>query len=130
MLEQYENPRRKIFDHLFRKRRLKPKEKKCKIEELHSFLAGKQDKVGKEKLSSQADILSKINKELTNFENTSEWPAILEKVFCAIKTLPPTTVEAERAFSAAGMFVTKLRSRLSEKTIDALIFLRKNLKSE
>ena len=130
MLEQYKNPRRKIFVHLFRKRRLKPKEKKSKIEELQSFLAGKQDKVGKEKLSSQADILSKINKELTNFENTSEWPAILEKVFCAIKTLPSTSVEAERAFSAAGMFMTKLRFRLSEITIDALIFLRKNLKSE
>ena len=51
-------------------------------------------------------------------------------VFCAIKTLPPTSVEAERAFSASGMFVTKLRSHLSEKTIDALIFRRKNLKSE
>ena len=58
-------------------------------------------------------------------ENTGERPGILEKVFWAIKTLPPTSVEAERAFSAAGMFVTKLRSRLSEKTIDALIFLRK-----
>ena len=81
-------------------------------------------------MSSQADILSKINEELTNFENTSEWSAILEKVFCAIKTLPSTSVEAERAFSAARMFVTKLRSRLNEKTIDALIFLRNNLKSE
>ena len=81
-------------------------------------------------MSSQADILSEIKRELTIFENTGEQPAILEKVFCAIKTLPPTSIEAERAFSAARMFVTKLRSRLNEKTIDALIFLRKNLKSE
>ena len=65
MLEQYKNPRRKIFVHLFRKRRLKPKEKNSKIEELQSFLAGKQDKVGKEKLSSQADILSEITRPHT-----------------------------------------------------------------
>ena len=63
----------------------------------------------------------RLKMELAIFENTGERPAILEKVFCAIKTLPPTSVEAERAFSAAGMFVTKLRSRLSEKTINALI---------
>ena len=62
---QYKNPRRKIFIHLFRKRRLKPTEKKSKIEELHSFLAGKQDKVGKEKLSSQTDILSEITRPHT-----------------------------------------------------------------
>ena len=29
-----------------------------------------------------------------------------------------------RAFSAAGLFVTKLRTRLDEKTINALCFLR------
>ena len=82
-----------------------PKEKKSKMDELKSFLAEKQDKVGKEKLSSQADILAEVKREMTIFENTGERPAILEKVFCAIKTLPPTSVEAERAFSAAGMFV-------------------------
>ena len=67
---------------------------------------------------------------MTIFENTNERPAILGKVFCAIKTLPPTSFEAERAFSAVGLIVTKLRSSLKEETIDALTFLRKNLKKE
>ena len=37
-------------------------------------------------------------------------------------TVPPTSVEAERAFSAAGLFVTKLRSRLGDQSIDTLFF--------
>ena len=34
------------------------------------------------------------------------------------------SVEAERAFCAAELFVTKLRSRLSDKSLNALTFLR------
>ena len=34
-------------------------------------------------------------------------------------------VEAERAFAAAGLFVTKMRCRLSKENIDELCFLRK-----
>ena len=33
-------------------------------------------------------------------------------------------VEAERASSAAGLFATKLRSRLGNKSVNALSFLR------
>jgi hypothetical protein len=48
----------------------------------------------------------------------------LEKLFKALKTFPPTSIEAERAFSSAGIFITKLRNRLSQTTIDALMFLK------
>ena len=51
-----------------------PKEKKSKMDELKSFLAEKQDKVGKEKLSSQADILSKVKLEMTIFERATSNP--------------------------------------------------------
>ena len=104
-----------------------PKEKKTKLDELAVHLEEKQEKVTSEKLTSPADILSEIKREMTIFENTGERPALLEKIFLAIKSLPPTSVEAERAFSAAGLFVTKLRTRLSDKTIDTLCFLRKNI---
>ena len=36
----------------------------------------------------------------------------------------PTSVEAERTFSAAGILCTKIRSRLSDTTLDTLCFLR------
>ena len=39
-------------------------------------------------------------------------------------SVPPASVEAERAFSAAGLLCTKIRSRMSEKSLDALCFLR------
>ena len=42
-------------------------------------------------------------------------------------SVPPASVEAERAFSAAGLsglLWTKIRSRMSEKSLDALCFLR------
>ena len=35
-----------------------------------------------------------------------------------------TIVESERAFSMAGLFVTKIRSKLSDNTLDAQIFLK------
>lgn len=39
-------------------------------------------------------------------------------------SVPPASVEAERAFSAAGLLCTKIRSRMSDKSLDALCFLR------
>ena len=49
--------------------------------------------------------------------------AICELASC-ISTIPPTSVEAERTFSASGLFLTKLRSRLSDKSLDTLISLK------
>ena len=48
----------------------------------------------------------------------------ITKVFEAVKTIPATSVEAKRAFSAAGLFATKIRSRLSDRNINALCLLR------
>ena len=42
----------------------------------------------------------------------------------ALLTIPPTSVEAERVSSASGLFLTKLRSKLSDHTIDLLVFLK------
>ena len=46
----------------------------------------------------------------------------------ALKTIKPTSVEAERAFSPMDFFVTKIRSRMSDKTLDALITMRQHYK--
>ena len=37
--------------------------------------------------------------------------------------IPPTS-EAERSFSAGGLFLTKLCSTMSDSTLDKLIFLK------
>lgn len=43
---------------------------------------------------------------------------------------PATSVPAERVFSAAGLIVNRLRSRLSPEHVDMLISLNKNLSAE
>ena len=43
------------------------------------------------------------------------------------QTIQPTSVESERVFSAAGLFLTKLRSRMSDITIDMLLFMKARL---
>ena len=60
------------------------------------------------------------------FESTIERLVCNKNVFCAIQSLPPKSTEAERAFSAAGIFATKLRSLLPDLFIDNLCLLRKH----
>ena len=48
----------------------------------------------------------------------------LQLLHKALQTVPPTSVEAERVFSAGGLFLTKLRTSMSDKTLDKLIFLK------
>ena len=51
-------------------------------------------------------------------------PKHLELLFNALKTIKPTSVEPERAFSAMGFFATKTRNRMGDETLDALITMR------
>ena len=39
-------------------------------------------------------------------------------------TIPPTSAEVERVLSASGLFLIKLRFKLSDHTIDMLVFLK------
>ena len=58
------------------------------------------------------------------FVSGGEKTAALLDIHSCLKTIPPTSVEAERVFSVTGLFLTKLRSRLSDVTLDKLIFLK------
>ena len=53
---------------------------------------------------------------------TRKRPSKLKQIFKALLTIPPTSVEAESALSAAGLFATKLGSRLGDKSVSALSF--------
>ena len=59
-------------------------------------------------------------KEMALFEATGDKSKIISSIEEVLNTIPPTSAEAERVFSAAGLFVTKLRSRLSENSVDSL----------
>ncbi|KAK7160440.1 hypothetical protein R3I93_008173 [Phoxinus phoxinus] len=50
----------------------------------------------------------------------------LSRLAKAYLCIPATSVPAERVFSAAGLVVSRLRSRLLPKHVDMLLFLNKN----
>ena len=68
-----------------------------------------------------------VQKECEVFEASGKRPVNLQTLYEALLTIHPNSMEAERAFSACGLFVTKLRSRLHDSTIDALCFIRNAL---
>ena len=65
-----------------------------------------------------------ISKEMRYFEVTSNRSENLEKMYKSFLTIKATSVQSERAFSITGLFNTKIRTRLSGKTLDALCFLK------
>lgn len=65
-----------------------------------------------------------LKKEFQLFEATGKRTENLELIYKALKTIKPTSVENERVFSLSGGLITKIRNRLSDKAVDALIFLK------
>jgi len=72
----------------------------------------------------QENVFTHIKWEMTFYEATEECPKVLKSLKSCLNSLPPSSVEAERCFSAAGLFVSKLRSSLSDEMVDSLRFAR------
>jgi len=68
--------------------------------------------------------------ELSAFEQSGKRSETLENLYEALCTVPPTSVESERAFSTVGLFATKIRSSLADNSIDALLTLRVYFKKQ
>ena len=69
-----------------------------------------------------------LKHEITVVEQTRKRGYYLDKVYKMMLTIPATSVEAERTFSSCTYLCNKLRSRLSDDTLDVLCFIRTNLK--
>jgi len=69
-------------------------------------------------IPAQEEIRSQIlEKEMSLFEAIKKRSNNLEKLFHALVIIKPKSVEPERAFSATGLFVTKLRNRLNDESM-------------
>lgn len=68
--------------------------------------------------------LTHVGMEMALYENGGCRGEILTKVYKKLLSIPPTSVESERAFSAAGILCNRLRTRLNDDTLDAFMFLR------
>jgi hAT family C-terminal dimerisation region len=74
--------------------------------------------------STSQELMKVIRQEMTLFESGGTRGRYLQLVYDYIMSVPPTSVEAERAFSAAGIICSRLRTRLGDETLDSLCFLR------
>ena len=98
-------------------------------EEFVSFLESENHEY--EAISAQEENRSQsVKKEMSLFEATKKRPENFEKLYHALLTIKTTLVETERAFSPMGLFVTKLRNRLNDESLDALIFMRQYYKNQ
>ena len=70
--------------------------------------------------STSQEQIKIIRQEMTLFENEGNRCRHLQLAYDYIMSVPPTSVEAERAFSASGIICSRLRTRLGDETLDAL----------
>ena len=75
-------------------------------------------------LRKEPSAISDLNIEFKSFEVTFKRTENLDKLYNALLSMKPTSVESERAFSAAGLYLTKLRSNLSENSLNSLCFFK------
>lgn len=72
----------------------------------------------------ELDLETLVKVEMVLYDNGGNMGANLTKVYKALKSIPPTSVESERVFSSAGMICNKIRSSLNDDSLDALVSLR------
>jgi hypothetical protein len=84
-------------------------------------IPAQQSSVGRGKEDSLATV---IRQETSLFEGGGVRGRILQLAYDYLMSVPPTSVEAERAFSSAGVVCSKLRTRLGDETLGNLCMLR------
>ena len=63
-----------------------------------------------------------LEEDFSRASRTGELSDRLIKLKQALETIPSSSTDSERVFSVAGRFVTKIRNRLSPKSLDNFTF--------
>jgi hypothetical protein len=74
--------------------------------------------IGLKKKKTSADIAAEMRLAMSTGYLTEQ----LEKMLRALRSVQASNVDAERAFSSAGRFVTKIRNWLGDSTLDDYCF--------
>ena len=74
-------------------------------------------------------LLNQIKGEMRYFESFGQddefqLPNMLGKLHKSLKSVPVSSVEVERLFSASGCFVTPFRAKLSDVMVNAMCVIR------
>jgi hypothetical protein len=72
----------------------------------------------------QSHLAKAVYQEMNLFQKSKQRGFYLEECYKALKTIKPTSVESERAFSVSGYLCTKVRNRFNSDTLSTLCFLR------
>jgi hypothetical protein len=80
--------------------------------------------VHKSSSHAQSAMEKQLRKEVDFYKETNNKGELLVCLENWLLTIKPTSIEPERSFSNAGIICIKIRSRLSDKTLDTLCFLR------
>ena len=70
------------------------------------------------------DDYRSLLKEFNIYELTGKLTANLERLKDALNTIVPTSTQIERNFSISNNFCSRIRSALSDKSLDCLCFLK------
>ena len=70
-----------------------------------------------------------VKNEMNLFEGSGKLTDNLQKLQSVLSTIKPTRTQNGRNFSIFGHFVSKRRTRLSDKSIDCLCVLKSHFKS-
>lgn len=79
--------------------------------------------------TSQNQKTKVIRTEMSLFEGGGQRGLHLDMAYNCLLTIPPSSVESERAFSSAGVMCSKLRTRMSDSVLDDLLFTRSYFKA-
>lgn len=93
-------------------------------EKLYKMIEKKTVLVPSYPINNKQDKKNIIKTEIKQLFEQSSKGKFMTVLYESLLSIAPTSVESERAFSAAGLFCTKIRSALSDPTLNVLCFLR------
>ncbi|XP_074174497.1 uncharacterized protein LOC109443974 isoform X2 [Rhinolophus sinicus] len=96
---------------------------KCELTKAISILTSKPSPMHGDK------TFASLRKEMSLYEATHSLTPNLKTLLDALIIIRPTSTEKERNFSTSSIFVTKRTSRLSDRAINALCFLKFHFKN-
>jgi len=83
-----------------------------------------EDEINAAAQESGEKPFSSLGHEFAIYKKIGKKSTILQHLYDAILTIRPTSTESERVFSVSNNFCRKLRSRLSDHSLNALVFLK------
>ena len=98
-------------------------------EELEKEIRKAKTEVNKSTVNT--DLESIVRVEMCIYDSAGGGRGVyLTAAYNYLLSITPTSIEAERAFSSAGYLCSKLRSSLSDKTLNALSFMRSHFEEQ